>query len=420
MRTWRPYCVACPRRSVAMVDNTVYLVPAVGLWLSAVWRLPTLRQGGAARALALALLALALTATLEVPLAEQAFDGLFPGVANLSYLVKHVLVVHVGVAALVVLRHITLPGSTARAGDRRRGRIALGVSLLLVVLFLLAPVDGEASAEAFTNRYADEVLIVSFWLVFLTWLSHALVATMRLTALYGRRAPRSPLRTGILLIGSSAAVCLVYALVKLVYLVARPLEVLRPDQLELYAPVSRILTLGSMVLITAGCVWPTLARIFPRASLRSARHHHNLAFLWDRMVETTPSIRLAPSRSELPPWDTEERLYRRVVEIRDGLLALRGYVPRGTQARTGELIAEGVPAGEASVVAEAVGLEMARRAEARGEWGGGARAHPMGGGQNLEAEAELLERLSVSWRQHRGLVTAVAEQLEDELQDSRA
>jgi hypothetical protein len=47
-----------------------------------------------------------------------------------------------------------------------------------------------------------------------------LVSTIRLTWRYGRQAPRSRLRTAILLIGGSATACLGYVAAKATYLVA--------------------------------------------------------------------------------------------------------------------------------------------------------------------------------------------------------
>src|SRR5581483_7346281 len=76
------------------------------------------------------------------------------------------------------------------------------------------------------------------------------------------------------------------------------------------------------------------------------RRHRRLYPLWSALHRAVPSIALAPARSALADRlagrQLEFRLYRRVIEIRDGQLALRAHAAPETVA---EALREGSRAG---------------------------------------------------------------------------
>jgi len=398
------------------VDNVVFVVPAALLWVSVLWRVPTLRRGPSERALWLALAALGLTATLEVPAVEQAVARLTPAEPNLGYLVKHVLIAGVALAAWEVLRGVTLPAPEAARGARRRAGTAAVVIMTLVALFLTAPVEADHSPSGFTGRYGSEPIMVAFWLVFLGWLGAALIQTIRLTWQYGKRAPRTPLRTGILLIGASAMACLGYVVYKSAYLLARASGSETGPVVGSYAPLSRTLIVASMLLIVTGCAWPAIR------SSRFWRHADNwvrlrrLRPLWQAVYEATPAIALtwpSPHLERVRVRDLEVRLYRRVVEIRDGVLALRPFAPPDLRDRAREAALEsGVPTDRVNPVAEAVWCEVARRVKLRGGPAVHAAPGDPTGGADLDSEVRILEQVSMTWRKDSALITELADRVD--------
>src|SRR5581483_2753396 len=98
--------------------------------------------------------------------------------------------------------------------------------------------------------------------------------------------------------------------------------------------------------------------------------------------------------------DLNVRLYRRVVEIRDGLLTLRPFVEPQVRAEAGDLgRSAGLDGEELDAVAEAATVAAAIRAKAHGRAmveGGVVAAAPADA--DLSAEAAYLTRLSRAYR----------------------
>jgi hypothetical protein len=125
--------------------------------------------------------------------------------------------------------------------------------------------------------------------------------------------------------------------------------------------------------------------------------------LWRTLCEAAPEIALTPPGSALADivnfQDLRFRLYRRVVEIRDGELALRPYLDNSVAAYAREACEEaGIPVEQAPAVVEAACLAAAIRARQRGQ--PAARPAPLGqaeGEANVAGEAEFLGRVARSY-----------------------
>ena len=384
------------------MGEVLAVVPAGLLWASVAWRLVRPSEESTGRTLTLALAALALTATLEVPRIEEAAGALTPQEPNLPYLVKHLLVVGVALAAWQILRDVNLSPSEARDGVGRRVALGLLVAAVLAALFLAAPVE-EAAIGGFTPRYDDEPLIVAFWLIFLVWLSAALLHTMRLSWRTGSRARTTSTGTGILLIGAGAAVCLAYVVYKAAYTITRGSGIESGLLVGPYAEVTRALIVVAMLLLLAGCMWPTITGSRYGRRLATYRHLRRLRPLWRDVVEATPEVALPESLhgTRRTGSDLEVKLYRRVIEIRDGLLALRPYAPRGLRLSARAVLLQlGMPEDELEIAAEAVWLEFVLQRKRHGltELGDDAG---LPGGSDVPSEVRSLEALSrVRTRDH--------------------
>jgi hypothetical protein len=101
------------------------------------------------------------------------------------------------------------------------------------------------------------------------------------------------------------------------------------------------------------------------------RAYRRLYPLWATLADAAPQIVLTPPASRwvdvVDPRNLDFRLYRRVVEIRDGYLALRPYRDRDTVAAARELgAAAGLRDRQLQAVVEAAALAAAVRNKADG------------------------------------------------------
>jgi hypothetical protein len=117
-----------------------------------------------------------------------------------------------------------------------------------------------------------------------------------------------------------------------------------------------------------------------------------------------PEIALAPPSSAfadaLTVRDLGFRLYRRVIEIRDGGLALRPYLDPGLADRVRATCrAAGLPEQDARAVVEAACLAAALDARGRGEVVRSTQPIPgTEGGADVASEVALLERVAICYR----------------------
>jgi hypothetical protein len=161
---------------------------------------------------------------------------------------------------------------------------------------------------------------------------------------------------------------------------------------------------GYCPLVRQATLYRSLRRLYP---------------LWAGLCQAVPGIALDPVpvwADRLDPRDLQMRLYRRVIEIRDGYMALTPVAVPGiedlVQAAAGRHRLR--PADQATLAA-AVQLELARRAELRGDrpgWvadGGLPRANQeFLAGTDLDSEVRLLSTVATHWT----TVSLAAERIE--------
>ncbi|MBP2183404.1 MAB_1171c family putative transporter [Amycolatopsis magusensis] len=326
------------------------------------------RGGGLARRRARwVLLGLACSLTAQIPVVYAAIGDL-AGVSHAARLVSHAGMVFTAWAGQEFMA-----GLTGRArGTRGQAWWAGGAFAVMCLLFVsLADIRPE------TPR------VMEYCLVYAAAQLPALLAVIASGARYARETHDAVLRTGLRLIVAGTALSLLYLLNKSILAVTPRLDSAFPFGRTVLP--SKVLPTTAYLLVLLGAALPAVT-----GWLHRHRLYRRLGPLWTALYRAEPSIALDPPRTPdaLVVRGLRLRLYRRVIEIRDGLLALQPYRCPEVAARTRHA---GAAATEAAVVAAAL--------EARA---GGATplARPAGvaGGTDLAEDTEFLAQVSDAYR----------------------
>lgn len=321
------------------------------LWVVAVWRAPSAIRSSKQRTLWIAIAALTLSMTLRRPAIMHAIDS-GTGVVNLSTLLKQFLGVTAAAAVLEFVYVIARPLS--RAGVRRRVATAGATMAVLAVLFAFVPRHTET-----TDFFEDSAGSVPATAYLLVWLSYLATAMVMATPLFwgsSRHAGAGWLRTGLRLLGAGTAAGVAYALSRAGYLVLRLTGAAGPGSDAVASTVTDTMKLTAICLILIGSSVPAVG-----VAWRAAQHWRYLRTLrplWRDLTEAVPEVVLG---EELHRRELRMRLHRRVVEIRDAILALQPYV----SAAQRDAADAAAPAARRDL-AEACWIETARRAKLAG------------------------------------------------------
>jgi hypothetical protein len=278
-----------------------------------------------------ALLLFAVGTTFLIPQFYSAVDSRV-GTANISRVISHVFIVVACWRALAVLYYIADDRPQRRI--RRTGYIAAGTVALLLVTFALSSGNVEEPV-AFTSLYSHSPSIIVYRCVFLSYVGLLLANLLILCIRSGRLSTSRPsLHLGLYVSAVGSLAGLGYVLHGLLYLTDQQLHFGYgvPEPLA-----STILGAISVSLVAIGATMPAwgprlgIATLYDRfAQYRSCRR---LYPLWRDLCRAAPDVALdrvpGPVADSLIFEDLRFRLYRRVVEIRDGRLALWHNVPDG-------------------------------------------------------------------------------------------
>ncbi|MGW0824384.1 MAB_1171c family putative transporter [Streptomyces sp. NPDC002845] len=363
-------------------------VVLVLLWMVALWRAPSAVRSSKQRTLWIAFAALTLAMTLRHSAIMHAIDG-GTGVNNLSTLLKQYLGITAAGAVLEFVYVIARPHN--RTGVRRRMAAAGATMAVLTVLFAFVPRRTEA--EDFFDRSAGSVPATAYLLVWLAYLGTAMAMATWLFWGSSRHAGAGWLRTGLRLLGAGTAVGVAYSLSRAVYLVLRLAEVAGPGSDADASTVTDAMKHAAIGLILVGSSVPAVG-----VAWRAARHWRYLRALhplWQDLTEAVPEVVLG---EELRRRELRMRLHRRVVEIRDGILALQPYVSAAQRDA-----AEAAASTARRDLAEACWIETARHAKLAGrapdeavqrrDTGSADDDTALGLDLDLEAEAQWLRRI---------------------------
>jgi hypothetical protein len=334
--------------------------------------------------------------------------GRVSGVANLGALLVYAVVHCEGAAAVVLVILWRDPWEQAWPAVRR-WFLGYAIILAIMILFFFLGDTPLPHALDFDTYYARTPFIAGFTVVHL--LAHAIAcATVAVLCWrWAKVAGRPRLRLGLHAITIGATIGgLGFNVCKLTAVTARWLG---RDLDVLSTRVGPGLAAGATIIIAAGFVVPAVDRHLIRAHawVIRARAYHTLHPLWRALRDASPQI-VPPIR--LPWWDVELRLTRRLTEISDGRLAMRGYFdPRVVQSVCRLGSRAGLPGSDLDALIEAAQLKAAVRAKAHNAQkpAGRAGSTPARGGADGATELAWLVAVSRAFARSPIVAAAAAE-----------
>jgi len=239
-------------------------------------------------------------------------------------------------------------------------RLALFAALVAMsVCFLRIPIRQE-DIDLLTHHPAAPFVLV-YRLVFLAYLAIALINVTRLSWHYAHGAVRPLMRLGLRQVAAGAVLGLLYVGHEALWVLAARLggPSLSPAQM-----LPRLLMASGIGLMVFGSTLPSWG---PRVGLDALcrwftafRSLVRLYPLWPDLCLALPQIALFPPTSPLADrfslGDVHFRLCRRVVEIRDGLLAVRPVAAASVTADRSRQCVKQRGGAVIAVATEAVGL----------------------------------------------------------------
>ncbi|MEO3813412.1 MAB_1171c family putative transporter [Sphaerisporangium sp. B11E5] len=356
-----------------MAEALRHYGPAAIAWVLLAYRVSKGRRGPpdpAQDTVWLVLLGLSLSLTLLTP-AVYAFVGRVTGIPNLARLLGHGGMLIVAWSAKTFLWHLNHP---VPAGRPRTGfHLTVVILTFAVMCALFMAADTPVNDVRFAARYAAAPWVLEYWLVYSAYLIPAFAIMAALGWRYARMSTAPLLRVGLRLVTLGAYLAIGYQVHKTLTFAAERLSFSYPPAGNLLA--DGILPLLAHLLVLSGATLPAWGRLVNASAslvwLDRYRTYQTLRPLWRALYAANPHIALTPATPALLDLltvrDLNLRLYRRVIEIRDGRLALTPYLEPDIATTAHTDAARTGPYGQAlDAAAEAAALHTALRAKARG------------------------------------------------------
>ncbi|SFR06484.1 hypothetical protein SAMN04488564_1021014 [Lentzea waywayandensis] len=271
-------------------------------------------------------LGLAVSLTVLTPAGQLAL-GHLTGVSTLARLLGHAGMVLVAWSAHDLLAHLN--------GLRRSRWSTWWTAGMFGVMCLCFALEPSLLPQA---RW-----VLEYWAAYLLTLTPAFGNVVRLGQRYARTTSDRALRFGLHLVVAGAVMALVYLVNRVVRVGSSRFGFDYPLGWSFW--MSAVLPNAAHVVVLAGAAVPAVA-----AWRRRYRQYTRLEPLWRALADADPRIALNP---RVGWWNMRMRLYRRVIEIRDGLLDLQPCRDAGVAAAARAAAASPAEV-EAAVVAAAI------------------------------------------------------------------
>ncbi|TDC76542.1 MAB_1171c family putative transporter [Streptomyces hainanensis] len=342
------------------------------------------------RVLSVAWACFAVAVTLGTPAVRRVVDALI-GVESVTNLLVHLLGL-VGTATMVEF----VREATGRA--RTRGRISrlnlatLAVASTVVTIAFTVMPRPPGDIDLLTYGRSSAAGFV-YWATLTGYGALGLAAAARISWMHGKDATRGPARTFLWLLRAATLLGTAYLCHRFTYVTAHYAHWTLPTSARITGTTQMLLAL-TLVLFALAVIWPALTDY--RAKRTTARRADRIAPLW-RLMQTAAPGMVLPLPAELRRGNPRLRLYRYVIEIRDGVLAVERHLGAGhPPAAEAALRAAGVEGAGLAPAVEAVLLRYAVTAQLAGhapEYGGRPHVRET---LDLAAEAHWLERVAAA------------------------
>ncbi len=307
------------------------------------------------------------------------------GVQELPRLIGNTAMLFAVWAALRFLVHL----NGTPAGYRWQARWMAGMAVLMGVFFVLAP------DLMFESPWAME-----YYLAYALAQIPALVELIMLSGAYARIVGDPAIRIGLWLAAAGTTGALLYLVSKTVLAMSPRLGFDYPPGRD--PLVATVFPAVSQALVLLGVALPAVAGWVSRY-----RRYRRLRPLWTDLYRADPEIALHPPRVAALG-NLKLSLYRRVIEIRDGLLALQPYRdPEFAVAARESAQRAGLRGRRLEAEVEAAVVAAALSARARGA----APAEPEGlvsGGGDLASDTAFLSDVADAYRRKAPAVSTSA------------
>lgn len=346
------------------------------------WVLFLSRRGGddpGRRYVRWVLLGLAVSLTALTPDVYVALDEL-TGVRHLGRLIGHGGMLFAAWAAHELLAYLNGLGH----GPRWYAWWAAGAFVVMCVLYALAP-----------NLRSRTPGVLAYCVVYLLGQAPAFGNVIRLGLRYARAADAPVLRIGMRLVVAGTAGGLAYLVNKVAFTASKRFGLDYPaGDLVL---VSVVLPATAHVLVLVGATLPAVV-----GWVRRYGSYQLLGPLWRVLYRTEPAIALDPPASPdlLHVSRLRMRLYRRVIEIRDGLLALNPYREHHVAEAAREAARrQGLRGRRLDATVEAATIAAALRSRASGT-PAATPGPPVTGGGDLTSDTTFLTQVARAYHKH--------------------
>ncbi|MGP3924215.1 MAB_1171c family putative transporter [Streptomyces sp. 8N616] len=338
------------------------LIQLVLLWLC--WAVVIIRvsalRSRSQRPLWFALLMLALGMTmLQEPTAQALLH--LTGLPRIGNLVSSLMAVGVATTLLTFAARAYLADKLPRAPFRRLRLISCGMTVgTMIVTFSIVTFQRIPTRDRFLPIPGTFTVHSVYWATYLTYMLVATGVTSALLVVILWTVRSWLMRTPVLLLTVATSTFMVFLGSRVVAVFTYSAE---PIKYGTY--ISSTHTVG----VALGC---SIAAFIPMIQGYTSWRNGNMLYpLWKTLCTALPQIALYPPRSRLVdvllPQDSQLRLHRRLVEIRDGLLIMRDWVTSTDLDHIRAVIAEEeVPSDQAEAVITACWLKVALSAHGAG------------------------------------------------------
>lgn len=272
--------------------------------------------------------ALGLAFVFLAPVVQTAESAITP---SLGRLLSNVCTLVAAFGFLHLMLFVAYPTEQVPAKVRTRLIVLLISVGAMTVLFFVS--DPPTGAGVFAGLYRTQPTLAAYTLIYSIYLGSVVVDLGKL-ALRSIRYTRTWLRIGMTLIAFGCILSSGYLAHKVIGVLNQLITNSSPPTcVSAFATVGCTFAIGMPALATLaillGVALPTLGLRLERLTRAIAHRlsYHRLQYLWETLHDALPDLALtAPDL----PWNEtaphiSERLYHRVIAIRDGLLALQPY-----------------------------------------------------------------------------------------------